>query len=225
MKILLLLAFIIAVADWIAVATHARKLEFLFKPLTMVLLIAWYLSGLTPSPPFFAISFAIGLVLSLAGDILLMLPEEHFIKGVVAFLLAHIAFIVAFSGSGIELNWPAGLIGIMIIAVTVIILRPIVAGIRSAGRDSLIIPIYAYAVVLALTLWSTTDTLFRPTWPGTASILAAGGGLLFFVSDALNVWRRYVREIPGKHIPVMITYHLAQFGLAAGMLLFLDSIT
>ena len=38
--------------------------------------------------------FVAALALSLVGDVLLMLPRERFVGGLVAFLLAHLAYIV-----------------------------------------------------------------------------------------------------------------------------------
>ncbi|NIW49240.1 MAG: lysoplasmalogenase, partial [Gammaproteobacteria bacterium] len=56
------------------------------------LLIAWVIiNGGTQGP---IIYFLIGLALSLAGDIFLMLPDEKFIAGLVSFLLAHLAYIL-----------------------------------------------------------------------------------------------------------------------------------
>ena len=36
------------------------------------------------------------------------------------------------------------------------------------------------------------------------------GAGLFYVSDALIAWNRFVRETPHAHVSIMVTYHLAQ---------------
>ena len=57
----------------------------------------------------------VGLVCSLAGDVFLMLPEERFVEGLVSFLLAHIAYVVAFFVAGTSATSAA--IGVAIVAV------------------------------------------------------------------------------------------------------------
>jgi uncharacterized membrane protein YhhN len=86
-----------ALVDWAAVARRWRGLEYVAKPAVMLALLAWlWQRGPWPAP---LAAFAVGLVLSLAGDVLLMLPPRFFLGGLVAFLLAHVAYIVGF-------NWP-----------------------------------------------------------------------------------------------------------------------
>ena len=74
-----------------------RTLVYVFKPLTTVLIIA--LAAQLPAEPASRYRMAIlaGLVLSLAGDVFLMLPADRFIAGVAAFLAAHLAYLTAFT--------------------------------------------------------------------------------------------------------------------------------
>ncbi|NIM96588.1 MAG: hypothetical protein GTO24_00470, partial [candidate division Zixibacteria bacterium] len=79
---------------------------YLFKPLTMVLilLIAVVAGGTTA---FWAYKLAIitGLICSLLGDVFLMLPVNRFLAGLVSFLIAHLFYISAFtSGTGFSLS-------------------------------------------------------------------------------------------------------------------------
>ena len=73
--------------------------------------------------------------------------------------------------------------------------------------------------VLALTFWSTLTTFWRPEWPGAAPWLAAVGGGLFFLSDSLLAWDRFVAPLPKGRFWTMITYHLAQMGLTLSVLI------
>ena len=75
--------------------TGSRWQLYLFKPLTMVILIA----SLLPSAGLFAAwqwLIVLGLVFSLAGDVFLMLPSDKFIAGLASFLVAHLCYIGAF---------------------------------------------------------------------------------------------------------------------------------
>ena len=77
----------IAILDWVAVARRLRWLEYLAKPGVMIALFAWMLS--TTGIEAALLPFAVGIAFSLLGDVMLMLPKEQFILGLVGFFLAH----------------------------------------------------------------------------------------------------------------------------------------
>src|SRR5689334_7721615 len=89
---------VVAVADWWAVSADRRSLEYLLKPLTMVVLIAAAVSlpeaDLTDGSATARWMFVAALVCSLAGDVFLMLDEKFFIGGLIAFLLGHVMYII-----------------------------------------------------------------------------------------------------------------------------------
>ena len=95
----------IAAAPW---ALDLSVLAFVFKPLTTVLIIvlAWPRGADKPAA---RRALRIGLLLSLLGDIALLWPQQGFLPGLVAFLLAHIAYIVAFTREHRFLAQPAAL--------------------------------------------------------------------------------------------------------------------
>ena len=94
-----------ALLPWIAAACGALAiggnlfalplLVWAFKPATTLLVIAWAWPRGADAPPVRRWVRA-GLWLSLAGDIFLMWPQG-FLPGLVSFLLAHLAYIVAFT--------------------------------------------------------------------------------------------------------------------------------
>jgi uncharacterized membrane protein YhhN len=43
------------------------------------------------------------------------------------------------------------------------------------------------------------------------------GASLFYASDALIAWNRFVRETPHARLTVMVTYHLGQVGLVLSL--------
>jgi len=217
----LILCLIFAVLNWIAVSIQNRRLEYVAKPATLILLILWFVSRLPSDPPSLGWWFLSGLVFSLAGDIFLMLPGDHFLKGLVAFLIAHIAYIITFNLAGPVLNWTSLLIALVVTCIAVLILRRLVASMRTAGRTALVGPVVIYAFFLGLILWSATTTLLRPEWTRFAGWLVAIGGTLFFTSDAAIAWNRFVGPHLGGRTFEMITYHLAQISLSVGVLMFI----
>jgi uncharacterized membrane protein YhhN len=208
----------VALIDWIAVARTNRKLEYLVKPAVMVILILGLVlyGEILPSP--LGWLFVAGLLFSLLGDVLLMLPSR-FIPGLLAFLAAHVLYVLAFNVEGWLLTLPSAALALLVAAIALPILLRVRRGLQTAGRNNLWPPVAIYGVVLALTLWSTLCTTLRPTWPSTAAVLTAIGGALFFASDALNAWERFVNRFPFSRVVVMVTYHLAQYGLSAGVML------
>lgn len=211
----------VALLDWYAVWREKKRLEYIAKPGALLVLCVGFGVALPSYPPPAGALFLLGLALSLAGDVFLMLPPLHFPKGLGAFLLAHLAYITAYNLGGVPLNSLTLGLAVLPLGAAIALVRPIVRALRERGSAALVAPVSAYAVVLALTLWSTLATLVRPDWPLRAALPTALGGLLFFTSDSLLAWNRFVRPIRGGPLIVIIAYHLAQALLAMGFLLML----
>jgi uncharacterized membrane protein YhhN len=208
-----------AAIEWMAVATGRRRLEYLAKPAALLFLIVWFLGKLPPPPSSLGIWFALGLGFSLAGDVLLLLPQDPFAGGLAAFLIAHLFYILAFNQAG-PVWTPASLgLALVVLLLAALALRGLRRGMQARGRGPLFPAVTAYALVLAAMVWSAACTVFRPDWPPLASGLGALGGMLFFISDFALAWTKYVRPVPGRRLTVMVTYHLAQFALAGGVIL------
>jgi uncharacterized membrane protein YhhN len=212
-------AFVLAVLDWLAVARSWKEAEYAFKPATLVvILIAAWLITRGPHDAWLARFFLPGFVFSLAGDVFLMLPSERFfVPGLASFLLAHICYII-----GLNPTLPPLLAVIPLVVVTLIgmmLFRGIASGLRKHGQTALLGPVALYSVVLSLMLFSAWATLFRPEWTITRRLFVIVGASMFFASDAMLAWDKFVELLPGGHTKVMVTYHLAQFALAASIAL------
>jgi uncharacterized membrane protein YhhN len=98
------------------------------------------------------------------------------------------------------------------------VLRYILAGLVAKGQRKLIGPVVVYGVVITLMLLSALLTLFRPDWPeATAALLVSVGAFLFFLSDVILAWNKFVNPIQNGRIMNMVTYHLGQVALIAGV--------
>ena len=93
---LLVVAAVLAVVDWIGVARGSRALEYVGKPGALAALVLVALT-LDPADGSARTWFVVALVLSLAGDVFLMLPRDRFVEGLASFLLAHVAYVVGFT--------------------------------------------------------------------------------------------------------------------------------
>ena len=209
----LLLAFL----DWFAVYNQYERINYISKPGTLFALIVWFIciGGLQGA----LLWFGVGLVFSLVGDVFLLLPERYFRAGLLVFLLAHIAYIIGF-------NQPLPALGVhfYILALAIAALGMVMFGIIRAGLQQheeggkMLVPVLVYSITISIMLFSALLTLFRADWQICASGLAAGGGALFFFSDYLLAYNRFVQPLPHARLWVRITYHLGQLGLAAGAL-------
>lgn len=196
------LAGVTAVLDWGAVARRAKAVEIVFKPLTLVFLIAAALV-LDPTSETRRAWFVAALVLSLAGDVFLMLPKDLFVHGLSSFLVAHLAYIAGFAS---DLPGAPALVASAL--VVMIALATVGVRVARAAPSRLRPPVVAYMVVL-----SAMVALALAGGPGPA----AAAGILFYVSDALIGWRRFIDDRPWMPVTIIVTYHLAQAGFVLSL--------
>jgi uncharacterized membrane protein YhhN len=195
----LALAAIASAGDLTSILRRDRRLEFATKPAVMVLLIVAALL-LRPASQGERALFVVALVLGLAGDVFLMLPDRFLIPGIAAFLLGHLAYVVGFRFAGFNV---AGLIiGLTIAAVTAgLLLRRILGALEQSGRTSLRYPVLAYAIVISLMTVSAT---------ASGNLVAAAGGLLFFFSDVIFAWYRFVKPVRWGQPVNIVMYQTGQ---------------
>ena len=212
---LLVPTFLAATLDWYAVYKGWKKLEYFLKPITMVFLFGWLFTatGFTG----IALWFAIGLVLSLAGDIFLMLPNEQFIAGLVAFLLAHIAYVIGFNPSLPPLTVVGVVFAVIVVLIGWQLYRNIAAGLAKQGKTALQKPVLAYTVVISLMQISALMTLLRADWSFNAALTVSIGAALFMLSDAILAWNKFVNPIKNGRVMNMAAYHLGQIILIVGV--------
>jgi uncharacterized membrane protein YhhN len=221
----LVISLVLALVDWVAVARRQKRLEYVFKPATLVAVLvgAWLLTR-GPHDAWQACFFLPGLVFSLAGDVFLMLPgagagssSPYFLPGLVAFFLGHLCYIAGLNPA--PPPWLSLVFLVVVAAVGGTLYRSIAAGLRRQGHTSLLAPVALYSVVLSLMLFSAWATLFRPEWTPPRRGLVIAGASLFFASDAMLAWDRFVTPSSLLHLLVIVTYHLGQMALAASIAL------
>lgn len=204
--LLLSLTGVAAVLDWMAVGTDRRQAEYVLKPLTMVGLILVALALDSPHDGA-RVAVVAALVLSMLGDVFLMLPRDLFVAGLASFLAAHVAYVVAIvivgtGGGGL-------LAGLVLVAIGVALIGTrILAGAR---RDdpALVAPVALYLAVISVMVVTAS---------GTGRFLAVAGALLFYASDAVLGWTKFVGDFGRSRVVVMVTYHLGQALLVLGLL-------
>ncbi len=198
-------AAVLAGIDWWAVHTRNRPLEYVAKPAVMIALVV---AAMTISGPSGSLRawFSIALVLSLAGDVFLMLERERFVAGLASFLGAHLAYIGGLTLAGVE---PTGLLAGSAVAMAGVLLvgRRIVTA-AGNGPRSLRLPVAAYVAAISGLVVAAV---------GTRAPVAVAGALLFYASDATLGWNRFIRPTRRGPLTVIVTYHLGQALLVASL--------
>lgn len=209
--------FAAAVIDWLAVGKGWRRVELFAKPVTMIALFGYLMkSGGLAGP---LLWFGLGVLLSLAGDVFLLFSERWFIGGLFAFLLAHVFYILGFNAP----LPPLTIMGLGLAFVYAImaarIYRRIATGLVERGKAGLRMPVLVYSAVITIMLLSATLTLFRVDWTTGATMLAFTGGALFFISDVILAFNRFVQPVRYGRVMNMAAYHLGQIALIVGVVL------
>jgi uncharacterized membrane protein YhhN len=199
-------AGMLAVGDWLSVARQSKPLEYVCKPGALVALIG---VALTLDPRYGDVRawFVVALVLSLAGDVFLMLPADRFVAGLASFLLGHVAYVIGLTRHG-------GSAGALLLAAIPVVVVAGLLGVRflgaarAAGHQELTGPLIAYMAVIAAMVTCAI---------ASGNSLAAVGAVLFMASDALIAETRFVGPRAWAPVVIMVTYHLGQAGLTLSL--------
>lgn len=223
-----ILFFLVAGVDWLAVAKNWKKVEYIAKPAALLILLGLLalvggLVGGLGVPPLGW--FALGIFFSLAGDVFLMISyarfsERWFLPGLAAFLLAHVSYIVGLNTPLPKVSpiWSVGL-AILLALTTGRILRRIIAGLHRKGLPRLVRPVSLYGMIITLMLLSAMLTFNNAEWKTSAGGLLVVGAILFYFSDVVLAWNKFVNPIKNGRLANMILYHLGQAALVAGVLI------
>ncbi|MBA3281604.1 MAG: lysoplasmalogenase [Acidimicrobiia bacterium] len=198
-------ALAFAVTDWWAVWVKRAKVRYVTKPAALGALIGVALTLDPAVDPTVRSWMVAGLVLSLVGDIFLMLDDKWFVAGLSSFLLGHIAYVV-----GLQLaptSRTGTVVGLIVVGLVIATVgRRIVTGVASGDHRELVVPVVAYLVVISAMVVSAS---------GTEDPWAVAGAGLFYVSDATLAWNRFLEPRRWGPLTVMVTYHLGQAGLVS----------
>ena len=200
--ILSVLALSSATAHIYADRKKLRRYAYVFKPLTMVLLLLIAVFAVRGNIFMYGLAIIAGIVFSLAGDIALMLPKKQIIIGMGAFLLAHVAYIISFSsGTSVITNaW-------LLLPFLVYALIMGWAVIPHAGKLKL--PVGIYEVAIMVMAWRALERMLQTG--GTDATLAFAGALLFVISDSLWACNFIIKRCKKAQALILVTYYLAQW--------------
>ncbi len=200
----LVAAIIAAAVDWVAVVRDDPRTERIAKPAVIVALILVVFTLRSDVPAAVPWVF-VALVASLLGDVFL-LPGGRFRPGLAAFLVAHLAYIVAFVQRPLDVV--GAIVGIVGVALLYAFVGRRILAAAMAGDRSLGVAVGAYLAAISAMAVVGTATLVP---------FAVAGAWLFVASDAVLGWTRFVgpirgsgREAPAVALAIIVPYHAAQ---------------
>jgi len=217
MYIWLILAFIFAGLELLALQKNWLRLEYVAKPAVMVCLFIWLflVTGLQGN----TLWFGVGILFSLLGDILLMSSlDRMFLFGLIAFLLAHISYITGLKEQLLNPTAWSFILMFVILINGVRLIRRIVAAMRAKRENALVNPVIVFSLVISLMLYAAMSTIFDPAWKTDAAFFVSLGAFLFFLSDLILAWNRFVSPVQNARILNSVTYSLGQISLVTGVI-------
>ena len=187
--------------------------HYIFKPAIVLVLLIFFWANSNALDKNLRLIIASALLFSLAGDILLMFVDRspnYFLSGLVAFLLAHLMYVIAFLK---HRNKTANPFGFMIL---LILYALGLFYLLKDGLNDMLIPVIIYMLVILS--MSTSALLRHGNVPKLSYTLVFLGAILFMISDSILALNKFYEPLAYSNISIMITYALAQYFIIIGIL-------
>jgi uncharacterized membrane protein YhhN len=163
----------------------------------------------TALDPRYAAAVIGGLTLCLVGDVALAVPgQTAFRIGLVAFLLGHVGYIVAFTmlaRPGVAM-WVTAVAAVPVSTIVYARLLPFLNGMRH--------PVMGYVVVITLMLITAGALFGAADYSATGRLLVINGALAFYISDLFVARQRFVHASFYNRLIGLPLYYLGQFQIA-----------
>ena len=219
-KLWLILYAVVLASDLFAVYFGKETLRYITKPLLMPLLVFDFLSGTKLLISSLKKWIVLALVLSWAGDVLLMFePRDKifFIFGLAAFLIAHIFYIILFDQVRIKEQIKQSLWPLLPIAIYYFLLisslQPNLGEMKK--------PVSIYGLIICIMLSFAID-LWRLRSRQVSSYIIFGA-LFFIISDSVLAVNKFYKSFEHAGITIMLTYGIAQLFITLGTAKYITS--
>ena len=189
------------------------NLHYITKPAILIALIIFFINqsnGLDLSAKRLTL---LGLALSLIGDVLLMFVDispHFFTGGLLAFLLAHVMYVLVFLK---RRNKKKNAIPFILI---LLVYSAGLFYLLKDGLGAMLIPVTIYMLVILS--MATTAFLRKNIVNSLSYILVFVGAICFMASDSLLALNKFHQPLPLADISIMLTYALAQYLIVLGLL-------
>ncbi|GAB3015580.1 hypothetical protein GCM10027051_19330 [Niabella terrae] len=212
------LFLIVVVGYFTAMLLELRVLLLVSKPLILLSLLGYFLSSTKKYTGSLSVLMALALLFSAVGDSLLLFDQtdpRFFILGLLAFLTAHIFYIISFhriiKKEALTVRWPAAVLVAIYYGWLIAILLPHLGPLK--------LPVVVYGIIISFMLFLAMQLyLLRDHRIGQFLLT---GAVLFVASDSILAYTRFCRPIVLGGWLVMSSYILAQWLLVKGCCLYL----
>ena len=218
----IILFLIILFADITAIYFKIEPIRYISKPLLMPLLIIYFIFTTRPFTSPLKKWIVLALVFSWAGDVLLLfdsMSPDFFISGLVAFLIAHIFYILFYESiirrEDLKKNY-WWFIPVLIYYVSIIyVLSPHLGDMK--------VPVRIYGIVISYMLIEALQTAMIKNQ--NAARLMIAGSVLFITSDTLLAINKFHGSFEYAGIAIMLSYGIAQLLITLGAVRYISSIS
>ena len=204
---------IIVAAELLCITIEGlSNLRYITKPSIIISLLCFFIVKANSIDAYTKKASIFALALSLIGDVLLMFVDRspHFFTlGLVAFLLAHVFYILVFLQKRNTKEFPKIIFaGLLLIAVSLFLLL-------KDHLDNMLIPVFIYMLVILSMV--NSSFLRKGKVPKWSYQLVVFGAILFLISDSILAINKFYQPFPLADILIMSTYALAQFFIVLGI--------
>jgi uncharacterized membrane protein YhhN len=149
-----------------------------------------------------------GLLFCLIGDVCLALPDRFFRAGLIAFLLGHVFYIIAFAVILPIGQWLSfGILLFVVVSVTVFLwLRP--------HLGAMVGPVFVYVVVITVMVSAAWAVYWKTTLPISGRALIFFGAMSFYFSDIFVARNQFLKKEFVNRLVGLPLYYSGQFLLA-----------
>lgn len=193
-------------------------IERITKPLIVILLVIYFIGSTKEISSGLKKWILFALVFSLAGDVLLLFVTQNpvfFLAGLVAFLVAHIFYIIFFHSIRVlQVVKPKPFL-----LIPVLIYYLVLIAFLSPHLGDMKLPVRIYGVVICFMLMLALHILYIKN--KSAGMLMLTGAILFVISDSVLAINKFYNSFDGAGIIIMLTYGIAQLLLTEGAVKYL----
>lgn len=189
--------------------------RYIIKPLLTIILLLYIHNNTSPSLNRNLITSALSF--SFIGDVLLLTPDNpnYFILGLIAFLLAHISYIITFITNFKPKETYLSNKTILVLMIIVIVSAGLLYSFLFQYLGEMLIPVTIYMIII---ITMVLTAILRSNEVGKKSFFRVLIGSFFFlISDSILAIDKFAVKISLSGFWIMLTYMLAQYLIIDGM--------
>ena len=214
--------FVVFIVDLAAVYLGEESFRQVTKPFLMTFLILYFIRETAFKQSALKKFIVLALIFSWLGDVLLLFEtrdENFFIFGLVAFLVAHVFYILFFIKIIMEENqkrrfW---------ILIPVMVYYVVLISVLSPTLEDMKWPVRVYGIVISYMLIKALQTGWIKN--RMAALYLISGAILFVISDSILALNKFYQSFEYAGLFIMVTYGLAQLLITVGAVRYISNIS